>query len=116
MLKEFKEFALNGNLIDIAVGLVMATAFTAVTAAFIDGLFMPLVAKIFQLGDYKQAKIVLDAAVMGPDGAVTTPENALYYGTFISAVLNFLIVAFVMFMIIKGMKRANLAGKEEKAA
>ncbi|MBK7230782.1 MAG: large conductance mechanosensitive channel protein MscL [Saprospiraceae bacterium] len=115
MFKEFREFALNGNLITIAVGLVMATAFTAVTSAFIDGLFMPLVAKIFQFGDYKQAKIVLDAAIVAPDGTIATPENALYYGTFISSVLNFVVVAFVMFMIIKGMKRVNLVSPDEQA-
>lgn len=81
----------------------MATAFTAVTTAFIDGLFMPLVAKIFQFGDYKQAKIVLDQAVVGADGTVTTPENALYYGSFVASVLNFIIISFFMFLLIKAM-------------
>ncbi|MBK9271283.1 MAG: large conductance mechanosensitive channel protein MscL [Saprospiraceae bacterium] len=116
MWKEFKEFVFKGNLIDIAVGLVIATAFTAVTTAFVDGLFMPLVSKIFQFGDYKQAKIVLDAAVVSADGTVTTPENALYYGQFLSSIFNFLIIAFVMFVLIKGMKKINLAGKEEQAS
>jgi large conductance mechanosensitive channel len=114
MLKEFKEFALKGNLIDIAVGLVMATAFATVTSSFVDGLFMPLVSKIFQFGDFKTARIVLDAAELGPDGSVLKPENALYYGTFISSVINFLIVAFAMFMIVKAMNAVSK--KEEPAA
>lgn len=51
MFKEFKDFAIKGNLIDIAVGLVMATAFGAIVNAFVDGMFMPVVGKIFQVGD-----------------------------------------------------------------
>jgi len=109
MLKEFKDFALKGNLIEIAVGLVMAVAFGAVTSAFIDGIFMPLVGKIFQLGDMSAAKYVLSPAVIGADGTVVTPEAAILYGSFIGAILNFVIVAFVMFMIIKGVNATKKA-------
>lgn len=56
MLKEFKEFAFSGNLIDIAVGLVLATGFAALTTAFVDGLFMPLVGTLFQVGDLSEAR------------------------------------------------------------
>jgi large conductance mechanosensitive channel len=102
MLKEFKEFALKGNLLEIAVGLIMATAFGKVTNAFVDGIFMPLVGKIFQLGDLSQWKVVLDAASIGPDGK-EIPEVAIQYGNLISGVINFLIIALVMFYIIKAM-------------
>ncbi|MBK9960141.1 MAG: large conductance mechanosensitive channel protein MscL [Saprospiraceae bacterium] len=113
MFKEFKEFALKGNLIDIAVGLVIATAFTGIVNAFVDGMFMPLVAKIFQIGDFKEAKIVLDAAEIGADGKILKPENAIYYGSFFSAVINFFIIAFVMFSIVKLM---NSIKKDEAPA
>ena len=113
MFKEFKEFALKGNLIDIAVGLVMATAFTSIVTSFVDGMFMPLVAKIFQLGDYKEAKIVLDEAVLSTEGKVIKPENAIFYGNFFSAIINFVIIAFFMFSIVKLM---NSMKKEEAAA
>lgn len=110
MFKEFKEFALKGNLIDIAVGLVMATAFTSIVTSFVDGMFMPLVAKIFQLGDYKEAKIVLDEAVLSTEGKVIKPENAIFMVTF-SAIINFVIIAFFMFSIVKlmnSMKKKKL--------
>ena len=109
----FKEFALKGNLIDVAVGLVMAVAFGAVVSAFVDGMFMPLVGKIFQIGDLSEAKIILSQAVVDADGNITTPESAIKYGTFISAIINFIIVALVMFSIIKGM---NATKKEEAPA
>jgi large conductance mechanosensitive channel len=113
MLKEFKDFAMKGNLIDMAVGLVMAVAFGAVTSAFVNGIFMPLVGQIFQVGDLSAAKIVLSPAVLGADGAVATPESAILYGTFVGAIINFIIIAFVMFMIIKGI---NATKKTEAPA
>lgn len=116
MLKEFKEFALKGNLVDMAVGVVMGAAFGAVTAAFIDGLFMPLVGMIFQVGDLSTAKVVLKAAEIGADGKVVTPETALMYGKFLGTLINFIIVAFVMFMVIKGINAAKRKEAEAPAA
>ncbi|MBK8347007.1 MAG: large conductance mechanosensitive channel protein MscL [Saprospiraceae bacterium] len=109
MLKEFKEFALKGSLIDVAVGLVMATAFGAITAAFVDGIFMPIVGQIFQIGDLSAAKIVLSPAELDAAGAVTKPESAIMYGKFIGAILNFIIVAFVMFLVIKALNATKKA-------
>jgi large conductance mechanosensitive channel len=106
MLKEFKEFAFKGNLIDIAVGLVMATAFGKVVSAFVDGMFMPLVGKIFQLGNLESWKYVLAPATMGADGKEVA-EVSVQYGNFIGGVINFLIVSFIMYMIIKGMNAAK---------
>ncbi|MCB0660583.1 MAG: large conductance mechanosensitive channel protein MscL [Saprospiraceae bacterium] len=114
MLKEFKDFAMRGNLIDVAVGLVIAGAFGMVTSAFVDGIFMPIVGQIFQLGDLNSAKYVLSAAITDPaTGEITKPEAAILYGKLFGAIINFIIVAFVMFMIIKGMN--NLKKKEEAA-
>lgn len=112
MLSEFKEFAMKGNLIDMAVGLVMGASFGTVTGSFIDGIFMPIVGQIFQTGDLKKYKIILTSEVKDAAGAIVTPESAISIGAFIGAVLNFIIVAFVMFMIIKGinkMKKAEAA-------
>ena len=111
MISEFKEFAMKGNLVDMAVGVVMGAAFGTVTKAFIEGMFMPIVGSIFSVGDFADAKIVLAQAVMEGD-KVVTPESAIAYGSFVSAVINFLIVAFVMFMLIKSinnMKKAEAA-------
>ena len=105
MLKEFKEFAMKGNLVDMAIAFVMGVAFAAVTSSFINGIVMPLVGKIFQVGDLAAAKWVLSEAVMDDAGAVATPESAVMYGQFIGALINFIIVAFVMFMVIKGINK-----------
>lgn len=113
MFKEFKDFAMRGGLIDIAVGLVMAAAFGAIVSAFVDGVFMPIVGQIFNVGDLSAAKVVLSPAVVDAEGAVVTAESAIMYGKFVGAILNFIIVAFIMFLIVKGV---NATKKAEEAA
>ncbi len=115
MLQEFKEFAMKGNLIDMAIGVVMGAAFGTVTKAFIDGMFMPIIGTIFKVGNLKDAKIVLKNAVMEGD-KVVSPESAILYGDFIGAIINFLIIAFVMFMVIKGINKMKKAQAEAPAA
>lgn len=114
MLKEFKEFAMKGSLIDTAIAFVMGAAFATVSSSFINGIFMPIVALVFQVGDMDGMKIVLKSAVTDAAGVVTTPETAIMYGTFLGATINFIIVAFIMFMVIKGMNATKK--KEEDAA
>jgi large conductance mechanosensitive channel len=116
MLKEFKEFAMRGNLVDMAVAFVMGVAFAAVTNSFIKGIVMPIVGTIFQVGDLAEAKYVLSEAVTDAEGTVTTPEAAIMYGEFIAAVINFIIVAFVMFMVIKGINKMKKKKEEAPAA
>lgn len=109
MFKEFKEFAMRGGLIDTAVGLVMAAAFGKVTTAFIDGMFMPLVSTIVQT-DFASWKTILKEAVASADGKIDkATEIAIKYGDFVSSVINFIVVAFVMFIIIKAMNSAKKA-------
>ena len=103
-IKEFKEFAMKGSLIDIAVGFVMGAAFTKVTSAFIDGMVMPLIGLI-QGKDLSEWKYVLKSAETGADGKVTAAEVAVNYGTFISTVIEFIVVALVMFLVIKAINR-----------
>ncbi len=104
MFKEFKEFAMKGSLIDLAVGFVMGAAFTKVTSAFIDGMVMPLVGMI-QGKDLSDWKFVLKAAETGADGKETAAEVAIKYGSFLTATIEFLIVAFVMFLVIKSINK-----------
>ncbi len=115
MLKEFKDFAMKGNLIDLAVGFVMGAAFTAVSTSFINGIVMPLVSLIAGK-DFSAWKIVLRKAEMDAAGAVTRPETAILYGSFISAVIYFIIVAFVMFMVIKAINSMKKKEAEAPAA
>lgn len=112
MFKEFKEFALKGNLIDIAVGLALAAAFAKVTDGFVNGIFMPLVGKLFQIGDLSEWKIVLTEAGVAANGEAIA-EVAINYGILIGAIINFIIIAFVMFLIIKAI---NMSKKPVEAA
>jgi len=104
MLQEFKDFAMKGNLIDLAVGFVMGAAFTKITTAFINGMVMPLVGMI-QGKDFNDWKWVLKPAQIAVDGKETSAEVAVKYGTFITVTIEFVIVAFVMFMLIKAINR-----------
>jgi len=116
MLKEFKAFALTGSLVDIAIGVVMGAAFGTVTTAFINGLFMPVVGLIFQVGDLSEWKLVLAQAETDAAGKVVTPESALMMGGFAAAVINFIIIAFVMFLIIKGINSMKKKEADAPAA
>lgn len=109
MLKEFKEFAMKGNLVDIAVAFVMGAAFNRVVSAFTGGLIAPLIGMLTGR-DLAQSKWVIKEEVRDAAGAVTQPEVALLWGFFLTAVIDFLIVAFVMFLVIKGIN--NLKKKE----
>ena len=101
MLKEFKEFAMRGNLVDIAVAFVMGAAFNKVVTAFTGGLIAPLVGMVTGK-DLSQNKWVIKEEVKDATGTVTQPEVALQWGIFLTSVIDFIIVAFVMFLIIKG--------------
>ena len=111
MLKEFKEFAMKGNLVDIAVGFVMGAAFKEVVTSFTGGIVSPLIGLIFN-ADFKDLKYVITEGVADASGKVTG-EVAVLYGDFITNVIDFIIVAFVMFMIVKGVNA--LKKKEEEA-
>ncbi len=118
MLKEFKEFAMKGNLVDIAVAFVMGAAFGKVITSFVDGIVMPLVGMLTGGIDFNDKRIILkDAIEAVKDGAgkIVTPaiaEVSVKYGIFITNVLDFVIVAFVVFMVIKGINKNK---KEEPA-
>ena len=103
MMQEFKDFAAGGNLVDMAVAFVMGAAFNKVSSSFIDGVVMPPISLL--TGGNIEGKIPLKAAVLDAAGAVTSPEIAITYGAFLSAIINFIVVAFVMFMIVKAVNK-----------
>ncbi|HLV38387.1 large-conductance mechanosensitive channel protein MscL [Xanthomarina sp.] len=111
MLKEFKEFAMKGNLVDIAVAFVMGAAFNKVVASFTGGIISPLVGLIFK-SDFKDLKYVITEGATNDAGEVVG-EVAILYGDFLTNVIDFIIVAFVMFMVIKGINK--MKKKEEPA-
>jgi len=111
MLKEFKEFAMKGNLVDIAVGFVMGAAFKEVVSSFTGGIVSPLIGLIFK-ADFKDLKYIIEQGTLNEAGELTG-EVAVLYGDFLTNVIDFIIVAFVMFMIVKGVNR--MKRKEEPA-
>ena len=113
MLKEFKDFAVKGNLVDIAVAFVMGAAFTRVVTAFTGGLIAPLVGMLTGK-DLSQNKWIIKDEVKDAAGKITQPEVALQWGAFLTSVIDFIIVAFVMFLIIKAIN--TLKKKEPEAA
>ena len=111
MLKEFKDFAMKGNLVDIAVGFVMGAAFNKVVASFTGGIVPPLIGLLFN-ADFKDLKYIIKEGTMN-DAGEKVGEVAVLYGDFITNVIDFIIVAFVMFMIVKGVNK--MKKKEEPA-
>lgn len=111
MFKEFKDFAMKGNLVDIAVAFVMGAAFGKVVTSFTEGIVSPLVGMIFNT-DFSKMKHVLKPGTLNDAGELTG-EVAILYGNFLTATLDFIIVAFIMFLLVKGI---NNMKKEEAAA
>ncbi len=115
MFKEFKEFISKGNVMDMAVGLVTGSAFTAIVTSLVNDVIMPCIGVLVGGLNFTDLKITLKAA---KDGAEAVTLN---YGSFIQAVVNFLIVAFVIFLVVKAMNKMRAADeklvkKEEEEA
>lgn len=111
-MKEFKDFAMKGNLVDIAVAFVMGGAFGKVVTTFTDGLIAPLIGMIGG-ADLNKAVFTLKDPVVDGAGKVTTEGVVLKYGEFLTACINFIIVALVMFLVIKGINA--MKKKQEEA-
>jgi large conductance mechanosensitive channel len=118
MLKEFKEFALKGNLVDMAVAFVMGAAFTKLSGSMIEDLVMPVVGKLTGGVDFSNKYLALSDSVTAASLAEARAQGAVFaYGNFITTGINFVIVAFVMFLVVKSINKAKaLAIKEEAAA
>ena len=99
MIQEFKEFAVRGNVIDLAVGLVMGAGFGKIVAALVDNIIMPPIGFVLGGVDFKSLSLVIKA----PDPATKDPGVLLNYGNFIQTMVDFTIIAFAMFMLVKGM-------------
>lgn len=112
MLKEFKEFAFKGNIVDMAIGVIIGGAFSTIVTSLVNDIIMPIFGYITAGMDFKDLKLVLSEAVM--DGTtVIKPESAICYGTFIQNVINFLIISFSIFLAVKivskGFKKREVA-------
>ena len=117
MFKQFKEFALKGNLIDMAVAFVMGAAFVKLSGAFIEDLVMPLVGKLSGGMDYTNKFIALSDKVTELNLVDAKKQGAVIaYGNFITIGINFIIVAFVMFLIVNAINKAKQLTEKQAAA
>lgn len=105
LAKEFKAFALKGNVVDLAIGVIIGAAFSAIVKSLVEDIITPLI-----------LTPVLKAARLENLSELTIPGTAVKYGLFISNILSFIIVAFVLFMIIKGVNAARKKEEETPAA
>ena len=111
MIKEFKEFALKGNVVDLAIGVIIGAAFGKIVESLVGDIIMPLIGAIGSV-DFSNYFIGLNSAVTSPVLADAKKQGAvLAYGSFITIAVNFMIIAFVLFMVVKGINR--LKRKEE---
>ena len=111
---EFKEFAMRGNVLDMAIGVVIATAFGQITSTLINNVIMPLIGLLCGGIDLSKFDIVLREAVM--DGETVVKEAVtLGLGSFLTAVINFILIAFVVFLFVKAMNSAKKKKEEAPA-
>ena len=116
---EFKEFISQGNILDMAVGVVIATAFKAIVSSLVADIIMPVIGKLVGSESLSDLKYVLTPAELDAEGVEVTAEVAIRYGLFIQYIIDFIIIAFCMFIVIKvfmGMRKRleNLRKKEEE--
>ena len=115
-LNEFKAFAMRGNVFDMAIGVVLATAFGKITNSLVGDVFMPLIGYLFGGVDLSSLNIILSPEVLNEAGEVVTAAVTLGIGTFLTAIIDFILIAFCIFLLVKSMnKAAEMRKKEEEA-
>ena len=112
--EEFKAFAMRGNVVDMAVGVVIGGAFGKITTSIVNDIIMPLISMLTGGVDFTQWKWILKEAVLDAEGAVVSAEVAVNYGNTIAIILDFIIIAFAVFCLVKGLN--SLRRKEEEPA
>jgi large conductance mechanosensitive channel len=109
MFKEFRDFALKGNVLDLAIGVIIGAAFGAIVSSIVDDIFMPIIGLVLSGIDFSNLFVVLNNPNNVPVPSVAAAKAAgvatLNYGLFINAVVKFTIIAFVLFLVVKGVNR-----------
>ena len=120
LLKEFREFAIKGNVVDLAVGVIIGAAFSKIVDSLVADVIMPLVGRVFGSLDYSSMFLVLGPV---PAGVATTLADlkkagvpVLAYGNFLTIVINFVILAFIIFMMVRAINRLRRQHEAEKPA
>ena len=116
LMSEFKTFAMRGNVVDLAVGVVIGAAFGKIVSSLVDGIVMPPLGLLIGGVNFSDLAVTLKEAVMAADGTVAAPAVMLKYGAFLQTVFDFTIVAFAIFMVIKAMNSMQKKAEEAPAA
>ena len=115
MMSEFREFAVRGNVVDLAVGVVIGAAFGRIVTALVDGIVMPVIGLVTGGVDFSERAIVLQPATVDALGA-EVPAVLLKYGLFLQTLVDFALVAFVIFLVVKAINRLKRKEAEAPAA
>lgn len=113
-LQEFKEFALKGNVVDMAVGVIIGSAFGKIVTSLVEDILMPAIGCLIGGMDFKDMKYIIKAVIKEGD-KVIKPEVAISYGNFIQVIIDFLIIAISIFIVIKIVMRLSELRKKEEA-
>jgi large conductance mechanosensitive channel len=118
MLKEFRDFAIKGNVVDLAVGVIIGAAFSKIVDSLVSDVIMPLVGKVIGSLDFSNLFVVLGNAPPGVNHTLADLKKAgvpvLAYGNFITIAVNFLVLAFIIFMMVRAINRLRASHEEEK--
>ena len=115
MFKEFKKFIMTGNVIDLAVAVLLAGAVGLVVKGFVSDIMMPIVGQFTGGIDFSNLKLVLSPAIVDVEGAIITAENAIMYGNWVNSIINLIIVGFILFMIVKAYNKTEKPLEEAPA-
>ena len=116
MMQEFKEFIMRGNVLDMAVGVIIAGAFGKITTALVNNILMPFISLIFGARDMTALNVIVREAVTDADGNVVKEAIVLGFGTFVATIIDFILVALVVFFIVKAFNKAREKAEAKKRA
>ena len=114
MLKEFKDFIMRGNVLDMAVGVIVAGAFGKITTSLVNDVFMPFISYLFGSRDMTALNLVVRPEVVNEAGEVVQAAITIGFGTFIATIIDFILIALVVFLVVKAINTAKAKMEKKK--
>lgn len=114
LISEFKEFIMRGNVLDMAVGVIIATAFGKITTSLVNDLFMPFISWIFGARDMSALNLLVRPEVLNDAGEVVQEAIVIGFGSFVAVVIDFILVALVVFLVVKGFNKVRALTEKKK--
>ena len=115
IFKEFKEFIARGNVMDMAIGVIIATAFGKITTSLVNDVFMPFISWIFGARDMTALNLIVRPEVLDAEGNVVQTAITIGFGTFVATIIDFILVAIVVFLVVKAINTAKKLSEKKKA-